>query len=285
MTSTENGQPRFCILLIDDDRESLSAMTDWLERRSYEVISKANAEDAFASMNDGVAVIVTDLRMPDTDGMQVIRRARELAPHAVVIVVSGDSSIEKAVAAIREGAFDYLTKPIQLDELTHRIKMALHERALAAEIASLQLQLDEKYSVENMVGTSPAMRSLYERIKLVADTRSTVLVTGESGTGKELVARAIHTLSKRREQAFIPVNCAAIPETLVESELFGHEKGAFTGATDRKTGFFGLHKRARYSLTKLVSWRSACKPNFFEPSKVAASSVLAVRLKKKSMFG
>ena len=213
-------------------------MTEWLERRSYEVVPKLNAEEAFTSINDGIAVIVTDLRMPKTDGLQVIRRARELAPHAIVIVVSGDSRIEKAVAAIREGAFDYLTKPIQLDELGHRIEMALHERALAAEIASLQLQLNEKYSVENMVGTSPAMRGLYEKIKLVADTRSTVLVTGESGTGKELVARSIHALSKRRDQAFIPVNCAAIPETLVESELFGHEKGAFTGAVNRKTGFF-----------------------------------------------
>ena len=213
-------------------------MTECLENRSYEVIPKVNAEDAFASINDGVAVIVTDLRMPKTDGLQVIRRARELAPHAIVIVVSSDNSIEKAVAAIREGAFDYLTKPIQLEELGHRIEMALHERALAAEIASLQLQLNEKYSVENMVGTSPAMRGLYEKIKLVADTRSTVLVTGESGTGKELVARSIHSLSKRRDQAFIPVNCAAIPESLVESELFGHEKGAFTGAVDRKTGFF-----------------------------------------------
>lgn len=126
---------------------------------------------------------------------------------------------------------DYITKPINLQQLTHRIEMALDQRALAAEIAKLQLRLNEKHQLENIIGASPAMRSLYLKIRLVADTRSTVLVTGESGTGKELVARSIHHLSPRQHGPFIPVNCAAIPESLVESELFGYEKGAFTGAT------------------------------------------------------
>lgn len=140
-----------------------------------------------------------------------------------MVVISDEPNIDLAVATVREGAFDYLTKPVDPDELVHRIEMALSQRKLAAEIASLHLQLGEKHSLENMVGNSPAMRSLYEKIRLVADTRSTVLITGESGTGKELVARSVHHLSKRKKEAFIPINCAAIPESLVESELFGHQ--------------------------------------------------------------
>jgi DNA-binding NtrC family response regulator len=234
--STE--KPKFKILLIDDDAESLAAMADWVERRGYSPIAVADVEQALQHLNDGVAVIVTDLDIPKTDRLQVIRYAREHAPHAIVIVVSRDSSVEAAVASLKEGAFDYITKPINYEALMHRIDLALSKRALAAEIAELHAQLNDKHQLENMVGVSPAMRCLHEKIRLVAGTRSTVLITGESGTGKELVARSIHHLSPRRNEAFIPVNCAAIPETLVESELFGHEKGAFTGATDRKPGFF-----------------------------------------------
>ena len=233
-----DDKPRLRVLLIDDDPDSLDAMAEWIERKGFEPIAVANGEQAFQHLDSGVAVIVTDLKMPKTDGVQIIRYAKQHAPHAIVIVVSGDNSVEAAVNSVREGAFDYITKPINLDELTHRIEMALNKRSLAAEIAELHLQLNEKHQLENMIGASPAMRSLYEKIRLVADTRSTVLVTGESGTGKELVARSIHHLSPRKNATFIPVNCAAIPESLVESELFGHERGAFTGANERKLGFF-----------------------------------------------
>lgn len=233
-----DDKPRLRVLLIDDDADSLDAMAEWIERRGFEPITVANGEQAFQHLDNGIAVIVTDLKMPKTDGLQIIRYAKQHAPHAIVIVVSGDNSVEAAVNSVREGAFDYITKPINLEELTHRIQMALNKRSLAAEIAELHLQLNEKHQLENMIGASPAMRSLYEKIRLVADTRSTVLVTGESGTGKELVARSIHHLSPRKNSTFIPVNCAAIPESLVESELFGHERGAFTGANERKLGFF-----------------------------------------------
>ena len=231
-------QPRFKILLVDDDPDSLLAMNEWLERRGYSSIAVANGEEALKHLNDGVAVVVTDLKMPQTDGIEIIRYAKVHAPHAIVIVVSADDSVDAAVSSIREGAFDYISKPINLKELSHRIEMALEKRALAAEIADLHVQLSEKGELENMIGASPAMRSLYEKIRLVANTRSTVLVTGESGTGKELVARSIHQLSPRKNESFVPVNCAAIPDSLVESELFGHEKGAFTGANERKLGFF-----------------------------------------------
>ncbi len=230
--------PKFKVLLIDDDPVTLSAMADRLDAEGYTPIAVDNAENAWQHLDDGVAVVVTDLNMPKTKGVDVVRFAKQHAPHAIVIVVSTDPDIALAVEAVREGAFDYLTKPVNPDELVRRIELAISRRRLAAEIASLHIQLQEKQSLENMVGNSPPMRSLYEKIKLVAGTRSTVLVTGESGTGKELVARSIHNLSKRKNEAFVPINCAAIPESLVESELFGHEKGSFTGATNRKLGFF-----------------------------------------------
>jgi DNA-binding NtrC family response regulator len=235
--------PKFKVLLIDDQPDSLNAMANRLEQEGYAPIATSNAEAAWQHLDDGVAVVVTDLNVAKTKGVEVVRMARKRAPHAIVIVVSAEPNIELAVETVREGAFDYLTKPIDPDELVHRIEMALSRRRLAAEIASLHLQLGEKNGLQNMVGNSPAMRSLYEKIRLVADTRSTVLITGESGTGKELVARSLHYLSKRKSDPFIPINCAAISESLVESELFGHEKGAFTGATDRKLGFFEAAKK------------------------------------------
>ena len=186
--------PNFKVLLIDDDPDSLSAMTGRLERDGYAPIATSDAEVAWKHLDDGVAVVVTDLNVAKTKGVEVVRFAKKHAPHAIVIVMSSEPNVELAVETVREGAFDYLMKPIDPDELVHRIEMALSRRRLAAEIASLHIQLNEKHSLENMVGNSPAMRSLYEKIRLVADTRSTVLITGESGTGKELVARSVHHL-------------------------------------------------------------------------------------------
>ncbi len=153
-------------------------------------------------------------------------------------MVSGVGSVEAAVKALKEGAFDFLSKPINLKELKHRIERALEKQSMAAEIADLHRRLREQHGIDDMVGQCPAMRELFEKIKLVADTNSTVLIIGESGTGKELVARSLHLNSPRRSQPFLPVNCAAIPDTLIESELFGHEKGAFTGASDKRKGVF-----------------------------------------------
>ena len=237
-----NDQPQLKILLIDDQPESLNSMANRLAEEGYAPIATSDADEAWKHLDDGVAVVVTDLNVPNTKGAEVVRFAKKHAPHAIVIVMSKEPDIDLAVETVREGAFDYLTKPIDPDALVHRIQMALSRRQLAAEIALLHLQLGKTHELENMVGNSPAMRSLYEKIRLVADTRSTVLITGESGTGKELVARSIHNLSKRKSNSFIPINCAAIPETLVESELFGHEKGAFTGASDRKLGYFEAAK-------------------------------------------
>jgi DNA-binding NtrC family response regulator len=226
------------VLLVDDDRLSREAMADWLRSEGFDVIAVADGQAALPHLHDGIAVLVTDLKMPRTDGLQLLRQAKEQAPHMAVILITAYGTVETAVAALKEGAFDYLTKPVKPDDLANKVRQAVAQRAMAAEIASLHAQLNERYGYENIVGNSPAMRAVFEKVRLVADAKSTVLISGESGTGKELIARALHHNSSRRQKPFIPVNCAAIPETLIESELFGHEKGAFTGATERRTGLF-----------------------------------------------
>ena len=236
MAMADQGKSR--ILLVEDDQVSRETLREWIERQGWEPIAVGSTQEAADHIQEGVAVIVTDLKMPGGDGMELRRLAKEKAPHAAVIMVSGYGSIETAVEALKEGAFDFLTKPINLKELYHRIRRALEKQTMAADIAELHRQLRERHGVDNMIGRSPAMRELFEKIKLVADTNSTVLIIGESGTGKELVARALHMNSPRSHKPFLPVNCAAIPNTLIESELFGHEKGAFTGATERRKGLF-----------------------------------------------
>ncbi len=231
-------QGKWKILLVEDDPDGRQAMCEWLERRGYEPIAVSDGQEAIEHLDDGVAVIVTDLVMPRTDGLELLRIVKERAPNTAVILVSGHGTVDTAVTALKEGAFDFLTKPINLKELTHRVEMALEKRTMAAEIAQLHAQLSERHALGNMVGNSAPMQALFEKIRLVADTRATVLIQGESGTGKELVARALHHNSSRGNKPFVPVNCAAIPETLIESELFGHEKGAFTGATERRSGLF-----------------------------------------------
>jgi DNA-binding NtrC family response regulator len=226
------------VLLVDDDRLSREAMVEWLRSEGFDVLAVGDGQAAVQHIHDGIAVIVTDLKMPRTDGLELLRRARERVPHAAVILITAYGTVETAVAALKEGAFDYLTKPVKPDDLANKVRQAVAQRAMAAEIACLHAQLNERYGFENLVGKSPAMRAVFEKVRLVADTKSTVLITGESGTGKELVARALHHNSGRRNKPFVPVNVTAIPETLVESELFGHEKGAFTGATERRVGLF-----------------------------------------------
>lgn len=230
------------VLIVDDDAASRQAIQEWLELKGYATVGAGTVAEAVSHLHDGIAVIVTDLKMPQSDGLELLRMSKERAPHAAVILISGFGTVDTAVKALKEGAFDFLSKPVNLRELTHRIERALEKRAMAAEIASLHAQLRQRQGIHSMVGRSPAMRELFEKIRLVADTRSTVLITGESGTGKELVARSLHLESSRRDQPFVPINCAAIPETLVESELFGHEKGAFTGATERREGLFQAAK-------------------------------------------
>lgn len=180
------------VLLVDDDRLNRDAMADWLESEGFDVLAVADGQTAVRHIHEGIAVIVTDLKMPRTDGLELLRLAREKAPHAAVILVTGHGSVETAVAALKLGAFDYLTKPVRPEDLSNKVRQAAGQCAMATEIADLHSQLQERYGFESIIGKSSAMRAVFEKVRLVADTKSTVLITVESGTGKELIARALH---------------------------------------------------------------------------------------------
>jgi DNA-binding NtrC family response regulator len=227
------------LLIVDDEKPTRDGLRAALEER-YDVYV---AEDATAAMDllerDNFDVLLTDFRLPGEDGLKLIARAKSLAKPPVCILMTAYGSEELAVDAMKRGADDYIAKGrLQIDELEMRIARALRQQNLESENVSLRQQLDSKFGLENIVGKSPALQEIFEIIRQVAPTRATVLLTGESGTGKELVAKAIHQLSPRARQPFVTVHCAALAPTLLESELFGHEKGAFTGAHERRIGRF-----------------------------------------------
>jgi len=226
------------VLLVDDDTSSRNSTALFLEAEGFSVIKAKNGDQALRYLTEGMSVIVTDLVMPEVDGMELLRATREEAPYTPVIMMTGHGSEAIAVEALKAGAFYYLTKPLNPHALLSLIRQAVVKYQMASEIDALHKNLDERYGFSNIIGKSEPMRKVFERIKMVADTRSTVFIEGESGTGKELAARALHFNSNRRKKAFVAVNCAAIPASLIESELFGHEKGAFTGAVTARNGKF-----------------------------------------------
>jgi two-component system response regulator HydG len=227
-------------VLVVDDQKNMRATTAIVLRSAGHIVDEA--EDGAAALQrvqqEAFDVVLTDLRMPNVDGMEVLREAQRLAPETQVIVMTAYGTIESAVEAIRRGAYDFLAKPFKEDELLLRVEKALEKRRLLGEVTLLAGEFRRRYGLEHIVGRSAVMQDLLERVMRVAPTDATVLLSGESGTGKELVARALHVASRRGERPFVPVNCAAITETLLESELFGHAKGAFTGATRARRGLF-----------------------------------------------
>ncbi len=226
------------ILIVDDDRPQREGLQRALAGR-YEVLTADDAAKAYSILeSQPVDVLLTDLRMPGDDGMKLLRRARSLSNPPVSIMMTAYGSIDNAVEAMKAGAYHYVTKPVNLDELELVIERALKSRRIEAENINLHEQLDRRFGLENLVGESPAMLQVFDVIQQVAPTRATVLITGETGTGKELVAHAIHNLSPRKDGPFVAVHAAALTSTLLESELFGHEKGAFTGAVERRIGRF-----------------------------------------------
>ncbi len=223
--------------MVDDEAESARAIERALSRVGYRLLVATTGAEAFRVLaEERVALVLVDLRLPDMDGMEVLRRALESDERVEVIVMTAHGSIEQAVHAMQEGAADYLTKPIDLADLRARVDRAIRSRSLAEEVRYLRDEVNRRYGVQPLLGHSRAMEQVYDLIRQVAPTNATVLVTGESGTGKELTARALHFLSRRRDRPFLAINCAAFSESLLESELFGHEKGAFTGATERRRG-------------------------------------------------
>jgi two-component system nitrogen regulation response regulator NtrX len=224
------------ILIVDDEEPILTSLSDILRDEGYEVaVAKNGAEALRAYTMDPPDLMLLDIWMPEMDGMETLRRVRELAPTAQVMMMSGHGSIETAVKAIKLGAYDYIEKPLSLENVTLRVKHALDQYRLEQENRTLRTTVQRKFE---LVGQSPAMQQLRQLIQTAGPTNSRVLIGGENGTGKELVARAIHVQSARANRPFVAVNCAAIPETLIESELFGHEKGSFSGATSMKRGQF-----------------------------------------------
>jgi two-component system, NtrC family, response regulator AtoC len=227
------------ILLIEDEDLSRDSLTRLLKMAGYAVKGAASGKIALTHLShEQFDIIISDLFLPDINGIDILKQAKDISPHTEVILITGHASAETAVRAMKEGAFDYITKPLNFDELSIIISKAMEKRQLLTENIYLRQQLHKKYDFDNIIGTSPPMQKLFARMKRIAGTDSTVLVLGESGTGKELVARAIHFSSQRKNKPFITVNCAAIPENLLESELFGHMKGSFTGAIRDKVGKF-----------------------------------------------
>ncbi len=227
------------VLVVDDEKSMRDLLAITLQRAGYEVTVADGGETAIEAIRrDPFDAIITDLRMPKVDGLQVLRSARELSPETAVIMLTAVASTETAVEAMKLGAYDYITKPFKLDEVNLIIQNALERKRLRDENQYLRKQLETQHRFENIVGKSGRMAEVFDTIRKIADSPSTVMITGESGTGKELVARATHFNSHRREKPFVSVNCGAIPEGLMESELFGHVKGAFTGAVANKVGLF-----------------------------------------------
>jgi len=231
----------YSILIADDEAQNRDYLSEILSEEQYAVTAVANGKDAVARLSqDHFHIVLTDLQMPELDGLEVIRYLIENRLNCIGIIYTGYGSVKTAVDAMKLGAFDYLTKPFKADEIKVVVKKALDHLALQEENTYLKQQLKAKYRFENIIGTSDKMQKVFSLIDKVASTDSTVLVLGESGTGKELVARALHYNSPRAQNPFVPVNCGAIPEELLESELFGHEKGAFTGAFRARIGRFEL---------------------------------------------
>jgi DNA-binding NtrC family response regulator len=251
------------ILVVDDETVARRGLVSLLTGWGYDVDEAADGHEALEKAIKGLpSVVITDLVMPRLDGHALLKSLREEVPFAAVILLTGQGTIETAVAAMRDGAYDYLTKPVDVARLKLLIPKAASSSEAVREVAFLRRQLQQVKGMGQLVGTGPAMQALYRLIEMAAPTPAPVLITGESGTGKELVARTIHELSPRARAPFVAVNCAAIPETLLESEIFGHEKGSFTGALERRAGCFELAHQGTLFLDEIAEMNSATQAKF-----------------------
>jgi len=227
------------ILVADDDEASRQSLVDVLSDAGYTVSAAADGFEARDALRESdFDLVLTDLKMPGLDGLEVLEQVRSLCPQTLVVIITAHASIESAVEALRQGAHDYMLKPLVYDDVITKITRLLEQKRLAWELQDLRRQVDARYDFDNLVGESRAMKQIGERIQRVAATTSTVLISGESGVGKEVVARAIHKQSPRSGAIFLPINCGAIPEQLLETQMFGHVRGAFTGATQSHDGVF-----------------------------------------------
>lgn len=240
------------LLIVDDEPLMRLSMSDALKAVGYDVqAASSGTEGVEAVQKRQFDIVITDLRLPGTDGLTLLQTCKQVSPRTEVVVITAHSSVETAVGAMKLGAYDYITKPFQMDELLLIVDRLAKVLALRQENLQLKEELAGKFSFQGILGKNERMRAVLEKVKLVAGTDSTVLIVGESGTGKELVANAIHHISPRKDHALIKVSCAALPETLLEAELFGHEKGAFTGALRQRRGRFELANKGTLFLDEI----------------------------------
>jgi DNA-binding NtrC family response regulator len=227
------------ILIVDDENIVRESLRDWLNIAGYDVDAAASGEEALPIVKEKkITIMVTDLVMPGINGIELMKEAKKIVPGIAAIIITAHATVQTAIDAIREGAYDYIEKPFCPEKVEHLIKNLVEHQALVEENISLRKKIKDRFQFGGIIAKSPKMLRIIELVKTVAPTSATVLITGETGTGKEVVARAIHHLSGRRNKPFIATSCAALPESLLETELFGHEKGSFTGAIGQKKGKF-----------------------------------------------
>lgn len=249
------------VLIVDDERSMCEMLETDLKLRDFEVQWFTSAEDGFrVVLEQPIDTVLTDLKMPGIDGLEFCRRIVENRPDIPVVVMTAFGSLETAVAAIRAGAYDFVTKPVEMDLLALTLGRAIGHRELQEKVKVLSQAADRATRFEDLIGASSAMQKLYDQLARIADTETSILITGESGTGKELVARSLHARSRRSEKPFVPVNCAALPDTLLESELFGHAKGAFTDARSDRKGLFAQAEGGTLFLDEIGEMPLAMQP-------------------------
>jgi DNA-binding NtrC family response regulator len=230
---------RASVLVVEDDAAMLELLREALDEDGYDVATASGGRAGVERVKaGGIDLVVSDVKMPDLDGLDMLREIKAVEPSPYVITITAFGSIDTAIRAVKLGAFDYITKPFEIDQLLRAVEKALGERALRSEVARLRDEVERSYRFENIVGRSPAMQEIFGMVRRLAGSSSSVLITGDSGTGKELIARSLHFTSPRKTRPFVPLNCAAIPDALLESELFGHKRGAFTDARTDRAGIF-----------------------------------------------
>ncbi len=241
------------ILIVDDERSMREFLSIMLKKQGHAVVVAERGEEALALLEEGqrFSLVVTDLKMPGIGGLDVLRGVKQIDPACQVVVMTAFATPETAISAVKEGAYDYITKPFKVDQARVVVERALEKFDLVSENLYLKRTLEDQQGLGEMIGHSKPMQQVFEMISRVANSQTTILISGESGTGKELVARAIHHQSERADRPLLPINCGAIPENLIESELFGHKKGAFTGATNDKVGLFEAAKNGTVFLDEI----------------------------------